>query len=269
MKNLLLGVFILLLFPFTFCYALETDRYINARAYSMGKTASVISGFLNPATSGYFSSRYFSMEYLNRYGVKELSSFAVMLNYPNNYLNSGVYFSRYGFDAYNEQLASINFYKKLSPLISLGGRVNYLGVHYSDQEQDAVAVTGDMGILLHPVENLHFSLLVMNPLRSEIKMEDETRELANVFLLGLSYQPESRFLLTTEIEKDFNRSVIYKLGMEYTPIKQLSFRTGMWTKPFTPSFGVGIKLSPVNIDLAFSNHPVLGFNSCCALQFNF
>lgn len=269
MKHLILIVFLQLLAPLSICQAFESDHYVNARSYSMGKTASLLPGFNNPAASAFFSSRHLSFEYLNRYGIKELSTFAVTVNYPNNYLNTGLYLSRYGFNAYNETLVGLNFYKRLSPLISLGGRVNYLGIHYSDQEPAVAAVTGDVGLLLHPAEKLNVSFLVINPLRTEIKMEDESAELPNVLTMGISYQPEKRFLLTAEMEKDFSFPVIYKLGMEYSPIKQFSVRTGMWTKPFTPSFGVGLNLIPFHIDLAFSSHPVLGFNSCCALQFNF
>ena len=255
--------------PFNTCKAFDSDKFINSRAYSMGNTSSVLPGFTNPASYGFLSCRSFSLEYMNRYGIKELSSFAGIVNYPNQYLNAGVYISRYGFDAYNETLLSLNFYKKLSQIISLGIRMNYLGIHYSDKEPDAGTFTGDVGMLMHPADNLNLSFLITNPLRTEIQMGEESTQLSNVLTMGISYQPEDVFLLTAEIEKDFALPVIYKFGMEYTPIKEFSVRAGMWKKPFTPSFGIGLNINPFIINLAFSSHPTLGFNSCCALQFNF
>ncbi|MBP1594313.1 MAG: hypothetical protein H6Q12_1331 [Bacteroidetes bacterium] len=241
--------------PFNTCKALDSDRFINTRAYSMGNTSSVLPGFTNPASYGFLSSRSLSLEYINRYGIKELSSFAGIVNYPNHYLNTGLYISKYGFDAYNETMVGLNFYKQLSRLISLGIRMNYSGIHYSDDEPDVAAFTGDIGILVRPAD--------------ELKMGEEIAQLPNILTMGVSFQPEDMFLLTAEIEKDFALPAIYKFGIEYEPIKELSVRAGMWTKPFTPSFGVGLNLNSFNVNLAFSKHPVLGFNSCCGLQFNF
>ncbi|WP_321439118.1 hypothetical protein [uncultured Bacteroides sp.] len=272
MKHLSLSVpiFLFLLFlSFNTCKAVESDRIIDARAYSMGNTSSVLPGFTNPSSYGFLPSRSLSLGYVSRYGIKELSSFACTVNYPNQYLNGAMYISRYGFDAYNETIVGFNFYKKLSQLISLGMRINYLGVHYSDKESDAGILMGDVGVLMCPADNLNLSFLVINPLRTEIKIGEENTQLANVLTMGISYQPKEMFLLTAEIEKDFALPTIYKFGMEYTPVKELSVRTGMWTKPFTPSFGVGLNLHPFIFNLAFTNHPVLGFQSCCALQFNF
>lgn len=255
--------------PFNTCKALDSDRFINTRAYSMGNTSSVLPGFTNPASQGFLSSRSLSLEYINRYGIKELSSFAGIVNYPNHYLNTGLYISKYGFDAYNETMVGLNFYKQLSKLICLGVRMNYSGIHYSDDEPDVAAFTGDIGVLVRPADILNISLLIVNPLRTELKMGEEIAQLPNILTMGVSFQPEELFLLTAEIEKDFALPAIYKFGIEYEPIKELSVRAGMWTKPFTPSFGVGLNLQPFTLNMAFSKHPVLGFNSCCGLQFNF
>lgn len=251
------------------CKAVESGKFIDSHAYSMGNTSSVLPGFTNPASSGFILNKSFSLEYLNRFGIKELSSFGCILNYPNKYLNTGLYVSRYGFSDYNETSFSANFYKALSKTVSLGIRMNYLGIHYSDKEQDATSLTGDVGLLVRTSDYLNLSFLVINPLRTEIKMGEESAQLSNVLTMGISFQPEDMFLLTGEIEKDFAQPVIYKFGMEYVPVKELSLRAGMWTKPFSPSFGFGLNLNPFTVNMAFNNHPVLGFNSCCGLQFNF
>jgi hypothetical protein len=204
-----------------------------------------------------------TIEQLTRLGVSTL----VLVD--NHYLNTGLYISKYGFDAYNETMVGLNFYKQLSKLICLGVRMNYSGIHYSDDEPDVAAFTGDIGVLIRPADILNISLLIVNPLRTELKMGEEIAQLPNILTMGVSFQPEELFLLTAEIEKDFALPAIYKFGIEYEPIKELSVRAGMWTKPFTPSFGVGLNLQPFTLNMAFSKHPVLGFNSCCGLQFNF
>lgn len=251
------------------CEAQNTYHFVDTRAYSMGNTLSVLPGFTNPAGYGFEYSRHIALQYVNRYGVKELSTYAGMINFPNKYLDTGLYVSRYGIDAYNETTVSMNFYKKLSGYLSLGIRINYLNLHYSGRESNKSLLTGDIGLLTRPVKNCTFSVLAINPLQTTFKAGEEELEIPALLLVGVSYQPVNNFLLTAEVEKDFAYPVVCKVGIEYAPIPQLSVRGGMSGKPFTPSFGAGIHISSFTVDLGFSRHPVLGFRSCCGLQFNF
>ena len=251
------------------CKALDVYQFVDSRAYSMGNTLSILPGFTNPASYGFMSSRHVSLQYVNRYGVKELSSYAGMVNLPNKYLDGGLYVSRFGFDAYHETMVGLNVYKKLSRLISLGIRVNYLNLHYSERESNKSVITGDIGVLFSPLEHLNLSVLALNPLNIEYKVGEEKVEIPIVLSVGASYEIAEYFLITGEVEKDFMHPVVCKFGMEYNPIKQLSVRAGMSGKPFVPSFGTGVHLGQFTVDIAFSKHPVLGFRSCCGLQFNF
>jgi len=58
---------------------------------------------------------------------------------------------------------------------------------------------------------------------------------------------------------------ISRFGFEYNLINELSFRTGIKTRPFTSSFGAGIHLN----SFTFSKRPELVFRSSCAIQYNF
>lgn len=263
-----LGV-IIVLFGINRCRAIEIYQFVDARSYSMGNTLSILPGFANPAGNGFLSSRYCSLQYSNKYGVNELSTYAGIINVPNKYLDAGLYISRFGFDAYHETLIAGNIYKRLSEYIVLGIRVNYLNLYYSGKETSKSLVTGDIGLLIKPVEELNISLLAINPIRTKIKIGEENIEIPVILSFGVSYDINENFLITAEVEKDILYPAIYKFGMEYTPIKQLNIRAGIFGKPYTPSFGFGINLHPFNIDLAFNKHPVLGYHSCCGLQFNF
>lgn len=268
MKCLLISILYFTLFSYT-CRALDVYQFVDTKAYSMGNVLSVLPGFANPASEGFSKNRFFSLRYLNRYGIKELSTFAGVVNYPNKYLDAAMYISRFGFKAYHETMISLNVYKKLSSYISLGIRVNYLNLHYSNRESNKGVVSGDIGVLVHPLDNLNFSILAINPMRSGIKIKEEKSNIPVLLLVGASYQIIESFLASIEIEKDFQFPIVGKFGIEYQAIKQLCIRAGIYGKPFTPSFGIGVNLYPFIIDIAFSKHPVLGFRSCCGLQFTF
>lgn len=270
MKCLLLSI---LYFAFSCCSitckALDVYRFVDSRAYSMGNTVSVLPGFSNPASCGFLVSSSASVQYMNRYGMKELTTYTGNIDYQNDYLNVGLQFSRFGYKDYNEMLISSNLYRKLNHYISLGVRLNYLCWHYSEEFHNKSVVTGDIGLLIRPADNLNISVLAVNPLQTEVEIGGGKEELPVILSVGISYEIEKCLLLTVEVEKDFSYDPIYKCGFEYTPVKYLSIRAGMFAKPFTPTFGIGAHLWAFDIDLAFSKHPDLGYNSCCALQYNF
>lgn len=252
------------------CLATDVSHFADARAYSMGNILSVLPGFANPASFGFEFSRSFSLQYTNRYGLKELSTFAGTLNYPNKYLNAGLYVSRFGLGEYHETWIGTHFYKRLTSYLSLGIRVNYFNLHYSDKESPASAFTGDIGLLIIPFEPLSLSVLAINPMCSGWKDgKGEKENLPALFMWGVSYRFSDAFLITSEVEKELKYKPVVKVGFEYEPLEELSVRIGMFTAPFTPSFGVGLHLKPFKLDLAFSKHPVLGFRSCCGIQFDF
>lgn len=253
------------------CKALDVYHFIDSEACAMGGCLSALPGFANPA--GYVfddaSGRVVSLQYANRYGVKELSTYAGMFNFPNKYLNAGIYVSRYGFRSYNETLASINAYRSLSSWMGLGVRVSYLHLHHSESASDRSLVTADIGIRLKPTERLVLSVLAVNPFCIEMKADGQKMEVPVILSVGGNYLFSDTFSTVVEVEKDFAYPVVCRCGMEYVPIEELSIRAGMYGKPFTPTFGLGLKLASFSIDLAFDRHPVLGFRSFCGLSFNY
>ncbi|MEG2150837.1 MAG: hypothetical protein RRY36_06420 [Bacteroidaceae bacterium] len=271
MKGLLLSILYFTLAPYYLCTckALDVYQFVDARSYSMGNTVSILPGFANPSSYAFSSTRCASLQYLNRYGLKELSTYAGGVNVPNKYLDAGLYIARFGFSAYNETLLSLNCYKRLSDYISLGIRISYFSLHYTAKESNAGAVTGDIGITIRPMEHFLMSVVAANPLQTKVNLGERRENLPVVLSVGMSYELAESFLLTAEVEKDFEFPVVYKFGMEYNPIKQLSIRAGLSGKPFVPAFGVGVHLGQFTVDIAFNRHSVLGFRSCCGLQFNF
>lgn len=249
--------------------ALDVYHFVDTRAYSMGNSLSALPGFANPAGYVFTDVRTASIQYMNRYGIKELSTYAGTFNFSNKYLNVGAYISRYGFRSYHETLFSLNIYRKLSSYIGLGIRANYMNLHHSERESNKSLLTADIGLSAQPLKNLVLSVLAVNPFCINLKIDERKMEVPVILSVGASYRLSDSFLVVAEVEKDFAYSVLGKLGMEYNPIKQLNIRIGVYGKPFTPSFGVGVRLSSFTLDLAFNRHPVLGFCSCCGLSFNY
>ena len=93
--------------------------------------------------------------------------------------------------------------------------------------------------------------------------------LPTVIKFGLGYEPSPKVLLAAEYEQDIHYKPQFKGGIEYRPIKYLHIRAGAQTTPFSASFGLGVNVKGLNIDLASSYHPVLGFTPQAAIIYSF
>ena len=201
----LIGLLGLMLFYSGSISAVDGYQFIDARTQSLGGCGSVIPGFSNPSLYVFFSSEGWiaSLQYRNKYVMNEFSTYAGMFNFPNRYLNAGVYVSRYGFNAYHETMASLHIYRRLSKYISLGVRADYLNLHYSQSESNKSAVTADLFFSAQPAENLFISVLALNPIGVDVKVGADKMEVPIVLAVGTRYLYQKKFGVQVELEKDF------------------------------------------------------------------
>lgn len=253
-------------------YAQRNQSFMEAYSHSIGHISSVIPGIMNPAFTSFTTSRAVELNYLNRFGLKELSTFSAAFYCPNPWLNGALYLSRYGFSEYNETRISMNLSRRLAEKWALGVRINYDRMHYSAVYSDQHVVTADVGVWIEPVKDkLNLAFVVCNPLQRAVTPEGDEEEepFPVVFLWGASYRLHSQFLLLGEFEKREDASLQCKLGVEYQPFSVFSLRAGVQSTPFSPCFGVGWQHKSFHLHIGFSHYAQLGFQSACGLQFSF
>jgi len=249
-------------------YPIDINPSVSTHAYAMGNTITVVPGLANPAYFGFSRYAYASIQYVNRYGVKELSTFSAQLNLPNNYLDTAVLLSRFGCSEYNETVLGANFYKQVSAHLSIGIQTNLYYLQQTAQTAKLVVV-GNVGLLARPFDSLDLSLLLVNPLRSVVHYGATKVRLPALLLVGMAYHWQDKAQITFELEKDVLFPLVVKTGLEYQPISTFSIRLGMFGKPFTPTFGFGVWCKNFLLDFGCSKHPVLGFRSSCGLTYRF
>lgn len=246
--------------------------FANARVYAMGAISSVISGIANPSFSSFLSHKQLELNYINRFGLKELSTFSVSFQYPNPWLDGAVYLSRYGFTEYNETRFSLNLSHRLSKKWSFGARINYNRLHYSEEYSDKGIITTDLGTLIEPIENrLRIGCMIYNPLQSGIRVgEDEEEErLPVTFTVGVSYRLCRQIVVMGEVGKQNNSDAQCRFGMEYQPFSVFCVRGGIQSSPFSPSFGMGLFIKDFEVNMGFVHYSSLGVQSICSLQYSF
>lgn len=253
--------------------------FVDARAWALGQTAAITPGFTNPAFSTAEGKRYVAANYLNRFDLKELSTLSAMAQVPNKYLNGAIYISHYGCTEYNEMRGAINVSKALSDGWTLGARVNYLRLHYSEEYSDKGLLTADVGAIykVPQVEGLTLAALLINPLQSSTQIGKETTSysadneltLPSAFIVGAAYKLSEDLVTQAEVDKESEEGLSAKIGVEYHPFSVLYLRGGLISKPLSPTLGLGLSFGTFDLNLGFAHHSDLGLESACGLSFYF
>lgn len=243
--------------------------YADIRSYTMGKCFAAIESTGNPTGFCLSETRKVSLNYINRYAMKELSTYSGFINIPSRQMNFGAYVSHFGMNSYNENKASLIFNRKLSQYIALGVRVNYHLWQMHSRENNIHGITADIGLLITPFDKLTIGAVFNNPVRKGIIKGKSDIKLPVMIAAGISYKPVSTFLLTFEVEKSVDENTYYKLGAEYSPIPELQIRAGVLGRPFIPTFGFGLNLGNFTVNVGAKYHTSLGLEYLCGVEYRF
>ncbi len=102
------------------------------------------------------------------------------------------------------------------------------------------------------------------------KLSERTGErVPTILSAGLSFKPHQRLLIVTEAEKDLDYDLTWKSGIEYSPFKKFSFRTGFNLDPDAWFVGSGFKNTKFNLDYAFAYHAYIGSHHQASVTYHF
>lgn len=232
----------------------------NARTGALGNASVMLSDpfstYYNQAGLGFVEDYAVGVTAERKFLLNDLNSITGIATIPTGTGTFGLSFNYFGSSAYNEKKAGIAFGKSFGKF-SAGLQFDYLGIHVQEYGTKNT-FTFEAGIQYRLFENLQLGTHVFNPIR--ITLEDFADEkIPTIMRFGLSYQPIEQLDILAETEKDIERPFNFRLGVEYDIIEELDLRGGLSTNPLQGSFGFGVNLSSINIDLAADYHPVLGF----------
>ncbi|MFN3315470.1 MAG: hypothetical protein ACK40K_01575 [Raineya sp.] len=212
----------------------------------------------------------FSFE--NRFGLKEFNSYHLGLLSPFNFGGvGGLTFSRFGDKYYNETQIGLGYSHQIS-LISVGAKVNYFQVAVDDQIGITQGARGRLLIELGGRANLSKKWSVgiygYNFTQSKLRVLDGGEDRIPVILkAGVGYQPYSKLFVSLETEKNLDYPATVRAGVNYQIHQNFFVRTGISTKPFNSSFGVGFQPKNFSVDYALSNSSVLGWTNQISIRY--
>ena len=116
------------------------------------------------------------------------------------------------------------------------------------------------------IKQLSLGAQVFNPVNMQSGFGDDER-IPTYVKIGFAYTASDKVLFLGETEKDLKNNPRVKAGVEYKMLKQLDLRGGIETNPFISSFGIGLHIGNLNLDLATSYHQILGVTPHVGLSY--
>jgi hypothetical protein len=179
-------------------------------------------------------------------------------------LGIGVF--RFGDALYSEQILSCGYASEFG-LASLGIKVNYIQYNVEGFGTKGV-FSFSFGGIANLTEALSVGAHITNVAQPKIS-ELTGERVPTILTAGLSLKPHRRLLITTEAEKDLEYPLTWKSGVEYSPFKKFSFRTGFNIQPDAWFAGTGFRNTKFNFDYAFSYHAYIGTNHQASVTYHF
>lgn len=267
------GAFSLCFISFIFHAQAGNENFpIGARSAAMGNASVSLSdvwsahhnqaglGFINGISAGVF--------YENRFTVKELSLKGAVIALPVKGGTFGLSVSNFGYSLFSENKYSFSFAKAFSDKFSMGIALDYLTTKIGEGYGNKGALAAEFGIQAKPIKGLTIGAHIFNPNRAKLTDYNNER-IPTIIRLGADYNFSDKVTLAVETEKDISQKSVFKAGIEYKAVKEFYLRAGIGTNPTLSSFGFGLNLKNLNIDISANYHQVLGFSPQFGLTYVF
>lgn len=260
-----------------------TEAPAGGRSSALGSSSVALNDFwsvhLNPAGLADYNHLSFGAGFENRFLLSELNHRAIALILP---VKPGVFainYNRFGYDAYNETRAGLAFGKKFGDRIAAGVQFDYLRKEVGENYGNRSLFTFDVGLRSKITDKVILGVHAFNPV--SVKLEKAFGErIPAIYRFGISWHFSDEIMVTAETEKSGHYKLLVRGGIEYKPAEKAAVRIGYSTIPSVTgadgfaiaslySFGFGLNLNKLTIDLAASVHQVLGWSPTVSLVYNF
>lgn len=261
---------LLVLSLFTHVYAWDLLQPSGGRTNSLGK-CSVASSDLwalhnNPAGISSYNHLSIGISYENRFLLKELGYKNIGVLFPLNIGVIGISASQFGYEHYNENIIGIALARNFGPHLKIGLKLDYIYFNFSGDYDTFSTPTFELGLQYEINENLSLGAYLFNPIHVKIRTSTNYKTPV-VMRLGFSYFIKEDFMITSEIEENFDDNFSYRFGIEYEYHKSFFIRSGFQLNPELFTFGFGYTYKWCIMDIAGQMSQDLGASLNCSIVF--
>jgi hypothetical protein len=244
----------------------------GGRAAGMGLSSVAVSDFWsvnnNQAGMAFYDKTAAGIYYENRFLINEMAtqSGAFTLKTKHGMLGATVGYS--GDANYNTTKAGIAYAMKFGNRFAAGVQLDYIGTTLGEEYGKRSSITFDAGIMVRITEQFTFGAHVFNPIHAKIS-DYNNESIPSTLNAGFSYTFSDKLLLTAEAYKNSEFPMEFRSGAEYKLGRIAYARIGVSTNPARYTFGFGLEMKKLTIDLSSSIHQQLGYSPQVSLQYAF
>ena len=203
----------------------------------------------------------------NRYNLKSFNQIALTSALVSKkYGVVGIGVSRFGSELFSQSKASLGWAKSFG-MTSIGLQGQWYQVA-ADEFPTRHYLILNFGGLAKLTSKVHFAASIQN--LNQAKASDfQSDKIPTIVRAGLSFLPNTKVKLISEIQKDLDKKSIFKIGIEYEVLRKVWARTGFSSQIQQVSGGVGFEWNQFQFDYAIANHPQLGWTNSIGINFIF
>ena len=204
--------------------------------------------------------------YQNKFMLKELGYKNAGVLYPFKIGVITVTASQFGYNLYNENIIGLGLARNFGNKLRIGLKLDYLFFKIAEDYDNKSTATFELGIQYQINESLCLGAYVFNPINVKLKTINKDK-IPIIMRLGFSYFVNKDFMISSEIEENFEHDFSYRFGLEYEIYKNIFIRSGVQFKPELFTFGIGYNYNWCIIDICAQMNQALGTSLDCSFIF--
>ena len=204
----------------------------------------------------------------NNFFIKDLSpAFVSFYKSFNDNLAIASTIGRIGNKTFSEQFIETGIAKKLGQKFYASIKIQFYHWIKSDSYyENSNAFIPTIGLFANPLKNFCFGVLIRNPVRVRMNTIEKNKLPAEINP-GIFCKVSEKVMLAFSVNQKSNQPLSTQLGLEYVFHSNFFLRFGWQTVPISESFGFGLKMNKLILDIALKTHPLLGNSSSISLTF--
>ncbi len=270
--TIVLGI---LLSPFFIAESTAQYSYFQGDPRSRGMSHAGVmltdhwSGLENPAGLAGLNNTTFGICYSNNYLISQLGTGAASCGIRTASGNYGISIMSFGYASFRQSMASLSFGRNLGKKLRAGIGIHGMLISQAAGYGNLYAVIPSLGLQIIPVERITFGVHVYNPADQEYAPAGYLKIPAG-WQAGVGIQFGKEVLLCLEAEKNRHDPFVCYGGFEILLQEKIPLRFGISSGTQAElSFGIGFHSRRLQVDLAATRHPSLGFSPAIGLSYSF
>lgn len=249
----------------------QGDPVGGARSAALGTASSTFSDvwsvFNNQAGLAGLENVAAGIFWENRFMLKELSTQGFAVAVPTAGGTFGLSASNFGYNLYREGQYGLSYARKLSPDFNVGLQLGYSSTTIGEGYGSAGSVAFQLGFMYKINDQVIIAAHAANPGKAKLS-EYQDERYPTMLKAGAAYHFSEKAALVGEIAKDIDQPAAVRAGLEYRIIEKLYLRAGVGGNDLQSSFGIGLALDALKIDIASAYHPTLGYSPQIAISYD-